>query len=42
MHAFDYVRAERIDDVLAALADANTKCLAGGTNLLDLMKGYAE
>jgi xanthine dehydrogenase YagS FAD-binding subunit len=42
MHAFDYVRAERIDDVLAALADANTKCLAGGTNLLDLMKGYVE
>lgn len=42
MHAFDYVRAEHIDDVLAALADSNTKCLAGGTNLLDLMKGYVE
>ena len=42
MHAFDYVRAERVDDVLAALADSNTKCLAGGTNLLDLMKGYVE
>ena len=42
MRAFDYVRAERVDDVLAALGDANTKCLAGGTNLLDLMKGYVE
>jgi len=42
MHAFDYIRAERVDDVLAALADPNTKCLAGGTNLLDLMKGYVE
>ena len=42
MHAFDYIRAERVDDVLAALADSNTKCLAGGTNLLDLMKGYVE
>jgi xanthine dehydrogenase YagS FAD-binding subunit len=42
MRSFDYVRAERVDDVLAALADSNTKCLAGGTNLLDLMKGYVE
>jgi xanthine dehydrogenase YagS FAD-binding subunit len=42
MHAFDYIRAEHVDDVLAALADSNTKCLAGGTNLLDLMKGYVE
>src|SRR6185312_5939315 len=42
MHAFDYIRAERVDDVLAALADPNTKCLAGGTNLLDLMKAYVE
>jgi xanthine dehydrogenase YagS FAD-binding subunit len=42
MRAFDYVRAERIDDVLVALADPDTRCLAGGTNLLDLMKGYVE
>jgi xanthine dehydrogenase YagS FAD-binding subunit len=42
MRAFDYVRAERVDDVLAALADGGTRCLAGGTNLLDLMKGYVE
>jgi len=42
MRAFDYVRAERVDDALAALGDADTKCLAGGTNLLDLMKGYVE
>ena len=42
MRAFDYVRAERIDDALAALADADTRCLAGGTNLIDLMKGDVE
>ena len=42
MRAFDYVRAERVDAALAALADPDTRCLAGGTNLLDLMKGYVE
>jgi xanthine dehydrogenase YagS FAD-binding subunit len=42
MRAFDYVRAVRIDDAIAALADPDTRCLAGGTNLLDLMKGYVE
>jgi xanthine dehydrogenase YagS FAD-binding subunit len=42
MRAFDYVRAERLDDAIAALADPNARCLAGGTNLLDLMKGYVE
>jgi xanthine dehydrogenase YagT iron-sulfur-binding subunit len=36
MHAFDYVRVERIDDAIAALGDPGTRCLAGGTNLLDL------
>ena len=42
MRAFDYVRVARIDDAIAALADPDTRCLAGGTNLLDLMKGYVE
>ncbi|HXR55657.1 MAG TPA: xanthine dehydrogenase family protein subunit M [Casimicrobiaceae bacterium] len=42
MRAFDYARAERIDDAIAALADPGTRCLAGGTNLLDLMKGHVE
>ena len=42
MRAFDYVRAERVDDAVAALADRDTRCLAGGTNLLDLMKGDVE
>jgi len=40
MRAFDYVRVKRVDDAIAALADPDTRCLAGGTNLLDLMKGY--
>jgi xanthine dehydrogenase YagS FAD-binding subunit len=42
MQAFSYVRAERVDDVLAALERPGTKLLGGGTNLLDLMKGDVE
>ncbi len=42
MHAFTYLRAERIEDALAAVAKPGTKLLAGGTNLLDLMKGFVE
>ncbi|HJU23682.1 MAG TPA: xanthine dehydrogenase family protein subunit M [Casimicrobiaceae bacterium] len=42
MRAFDYLRATTVDDAIAALSDPGTRCLAGGTNLLDLMKGYVE
>ena len=42
MRAFDYLRATRVDEAIDALADPHTRCLAGGTNLLDLMKGYVE
>lgn len=42
MDAFRYVRATRIDDALTALAAPNTRAIAGGTNLLDLMKGGVE
>jgi len=42
MQAFSYVRAERVDDALAALQRPGTKLLGGGTNLLDLMKGDVE
>jgi xanthine dehydrogenase YagS FAD-binding subunit len=42
MHAFVYFRPATIDDALAAGRDSNSKYLAGGTNLLDLMKGYVE
>jgi xanthine dehydrogenase YagS FAD-binding subunit len=42
MRAFDYVRVTRIDDAVAALGASGTRCLAGGTNLLDLMKGGVE
>ena len=42
MRAFDYVQPATIDATVAALADRDTRCLAGGTNLLDLMKGYVE
>jgi xanthine dehydrogenase YagS FAD-binding subunit len=42
MQAFDYVRARSIDEAVLALRDPTTRCLAGGTNLLDLMKGDIE
>jgi len=42
MRAFAYVRPQRIEDALDALAQPDTKLLAGGTNLVDLMKGYVE
>src|SRR5436190_20862569 len=40
MRPFTYQRADRIEDALSAGAGA--KFLAGGTNLLDLMKGEVE
>jgi len=42
MRPFSYSRATAIDDALAALRDPSTRLLAGGTNLLDLMKGDVE
>jgi len=41
MHSFAYQRAERIDDALAAIGP-DARFLAGGTNLVDLMKGEVE
>jgi xanthine dehydrogenase YagS FAD-binding subunit len=42
MQAFVYLRPTSLDEALAAGRDPNTRYLAGGTNLLDLMKGYVE
>ena len=42
MHAFAYLRATSIDEALASSSDTGAKYLAGGTNLLDLMKGNVE
>jgi xanthine dehydrogenase YagS FAD-binding subunit len=42
MQAFVYLRPTTVDEALAAGRDSNTRYLAGGTNLLDLMKGYVE
>src|SRR5450755_2067162 len=39
MKTFDYVRPTSISDAVAAAAEPGTAYLAGGTNLLDLMKG---
>ena len=38
MNRFDYVRATTLGEALSALADPAAKVLAGGTNLVDLMK----
>ncbi len=42
MRAFSYVSVVRIDDAIAYAGQPDTRLLAGGTNLLDLMKGYVE
>jgi len=42
MRAFDYVQPATIDAAIKTLAERDTVCLAGGTNLLDLMKGNVE
>jgi xanthine dehydrogenase YagS FAD-binding subunit len=42
MQAFTYHRVERIEDALDESRVPGTKFLAGGTNLLDLMKGEVE
>ena len=39
MRSFDYHRATSVADAVAASSRAETAYLAGGTNLLDLMKG---
>jgi xanthine dehydrogenase YagS FAD-binding subunit len=41
MRPFQYVRAQGVDDAVVAMR-AGGKCLAGGTNLIDLMKGDIE
>jgi xanthine dehydrogenase YagS FAD-binding subunit len=38
MNRFDYVRANSVAEAVAALASPGVKILAGGTNLVDLMK----
>ena len=42
MHPFSYVHVESVDAAIAEGSRAEAKYLAGGTNLLDLMKGYVE
>ena len=42
MQAFEYQRAEQVDDALGSIAVPGAKWLAGGTNLLDLMKSGIE
>jgi len=38
MRDFEYIRAGSVKQAVAICAEANTKAIAGGTNLIDLMK----
>jgi xanthine dehydrogenase YagS FAD-binding subunit len=42
MYAFDYVQPKSIDEALRAAVDVDSYFIAGGTNLIDLMKGGVE
>ena len=42
MNRYAYVRAETVQDAVSALAGANAYALAGGTNLVDLLKYEVE
>lgn len=42
MNRYAYVRAETVQDAVGALAGANAYALAGGTNLVDLLKYEVE
>jgi xanthine dehydrogenase YagS FAD-binding subunit len=42
MNPFDYVRAESLADALSHVVADRTKFIAGGTNLIDLMKENVE
>ncbi|MBS0531238.1 MAG: xanthine dehydrogenase family protein subunit M [Proteobacteria bacterium] len=42
MNRFDYVRPDNVSDAIRALATGSSKVLAGGTNLVDLMKYDVE
>ena len=39
MRDFDFIRPATVSDAIAAAAEPGSAYLAGGTNLLDLMKG---
>ena len=42
MRDFEYVRADSVTQAVAICAEAGTKAIAGGTNLIDLMKLQVE
>lgn len=42
MNRFDYVRPDTVSDAIKALATPSSRILAGGTNLVDLMKYDVE
>ena len=42
MDAFSYARPTDVDTAVMALRDPRARAIAGGTNLLDLMKGGIE
>ena len=42
MQPFSYLPVQRVDDAIAAMREPRSRCIAGGTNLLDLMKAEVE
>ncbi|MGN6184332.1 MAG: FAD binding domain-containing protein [Thermoanaerobaculia bacterium] len=42
MHPFDYARSTNVDDAIRSGARASTRFIAGGTNLVDLLKTTVE
>lgn len=42
MQAFSYMRAQGVDEAVVAMREPHSRFIAGGTNLLDLMKGDVE
>jgi xanthine dehydrogenase YagS FAD-binding subunit len=42
MKSFDYARARALDDAADCLGQSGAKAIAGGTNLIDLMKLQVE
>ena len=42
MNRYDYVRPDTVADAIKALSKPEARALAGGTNLVDLMKSISN
>jgi xanthine dehydrogenase YagS FAD-binding subunit len=39
---FSYIRVQTVDEAIASMRSPSSRCVAGGTNVIDLMKGGVE